>query len=116
MSVLKFELKETHLNLLKFLTWGEIEDGVITTKGETPFGGFNHYDDMSVILYGKPENFDPLVDEEHEWEESKINEMDELLHELPLAIEVVLNSRSFKPGLYKTKYHNRDWKLIKELN
>jgi len=116
MSVLKFELKESHLNLMKHLSWAEITDGVITTEGETPFGGFDHYDDMSVILYGKPEGFNPLVDEEHKWEESQLLEMDTLLHELPMAIEVVLNAQTFKTGLYKTKYHNRDWKLIKEHN
>lgn len=116
MSVLKFELKDAHINLIKHLTWAEIKDGVISTEGKTPFGGFDHYDDMSTILYGKPEDHDPFGDEPHQWTDEQIAEMDKLLEELPTAIEVVLNAQTFDTGNYKTKYHIRDWKRISSKN
>ena len=40
-------------------------------------------------------------------------EMDELIEELPRAIEVILYTQSFDTGTYRTKYHDRDWKKIK---
>ena len=40
-------------------------------------------------------------------------EMDELLSELPLALEVVLSTKSFEPGNYKARFHIREWKKIK---
>ena len=30
-----------------------------------------------------------------------------------LALEVILNKQTFEPGLYKTRYHNREWKKVK---
>lgn len=116
MSVLKFELREAHINLLKHLSWAEISEGVISTEGKSPFGGIDHYDDMSTILYGKPEDHDPFGDEPHQWSEAQIKEMDALLSELPLAIEVVLNAQTFEPGHYKAKYHIREWKRISSKN
>ncbi len=113
MSVLKFELKEDHLKLLKHVEWDrEFNGETVTTSGENPFGGFDHYEDMAVILYGKPEGFNPLEDEEYEWPEEKKEEMDKLLSELPMAIDVILNTQSFETGKYKTKFHDKNWKKI----
>lgn len=112
MSILKFTLNENHLKLIKHLAWGELKDGVISTEGKTPFGGFDHYDDMATILYGKPENHNPMTDEPHEWSDEQIKEMDDLLQQLPMAIEVVLSTQSFELGLYKSKWHIREWKKI----
>jgi len=114
MSIIKFELKEEHIKLIKHLEWDRDFNGeTITTIGNNPFGGFDHYEDMGVILYGKPEGFNPLEDEEYEWSDEKKEEMDKLLSELPLAIEVILYTKSFEVGKFKTRYHNRDWKKNK---
>jgi len=115
MSVIKFELKEDHLKLLKHLEWQEITEGkVITTKSDgSPFGGFDHYEDMGVILYGMPDEFDPFEGNPFEWSDEQKEEMDKLLSELPTAIDVILNKQTFEPGNYKTRYHDKNWKLIK---
>ena len=106
MSVIKFELKEEHLKLLKHLEWSELSlHNEIHTNGEnTPFGG---------ILYGQPEEFDPFDGDPFEWSEEQKIEMDELISELPRAVEVVLYTQSFKIGTYRTKYHDKHWKKIK---
>jgi hypothetical protein len=114
MSVLKFELKEEHLKLLKHLEWErEFNSEVIITSGENPFGGFDHYEDMGVILYGRPEDFDPFDGDPFDWTDEQKEEMDKLLSELPLALDIVLNTQSFELGLYKTKFHVREWKKVK---
>ena len=114
MSVLKFELKEEHLKLLKHLEWErEFNGEVIITSGENPFGGFDHYEDMGVILYGRPEDFDPFDGDPFDWTDEQKEEMDKLLSELPLALDIVLNTQSFELGLYKTKFHVREWKKVK---
>jgi len=114
MSVLKFELKEEHLKLLKHLEWErEFNGEVIITSGENPFGGFDHYEDMGVILYGRPEDFDPFDGDPFDWTYEQKEEMDKLLSELPLALDIVLNTQSFELGLYKTKFHVREWKKVK---
>lgn len=109
MSLLKFKLKDKHLMLLKHLTWGEVTDGVISTEGKTPFDGFDHYEDMGIILYGRPDDFDPFDGDPFVWTDEQREEMDELLNELPMAIEVVLNAQTFETGDYKTKWHIREW-------
>lgn len=115
MSVIKFELKEDHLKLLKHVQWNrEFNGEVIVTSGENPFGGFDHYEDMGVILYGKPEEFDPFDGNPFLWTDEQKEEMDKLLSELPTAIDIILNTGSFELGSYKTKFHNREWKLNKK--
>jgi len=115
MSILKFELTENHIDLLKHLEWEELTDAKsIVSKGEnTPFGGFDHYEDMGVILFGQPTDFDPFEGNPLEWDEEQKEIMDKLLSELPMALEIVLYTQSFTPGSYKTKYHNKHWKQLK---
>lgn len=116
MSVLKFELTDKHISLLKHLEWKDLtSDNQILTNGEeTPFGGFDYYEDMGVILYGKPKDFDPFDGNPFNWSDEEKEEMDKLLNELPLALDVVLNTQSFEPGNYKTRFHIKDWKLLKK--
>jgi hypothetical protein len=112
MSVIKFELKEEHIKLLKHLSWSELtDDKQITTNGDnTPFGGMNHYEDMGIILYGQPEDFNPFDGDPFTWTDEQKVEMDKLLLELPLAIEIILYTQSFETGFYKARFHTREWK------
>ena len=112
MSVIKFELKEDHLKLVKRLSWQELTEGKqITTDGtNSPFGGVDYHEDMGIILYGQPEDFDPFEGDPFIWTDEQKEEMDKLLEELPLAIEVILSTGSFEPGNYKCRFHIREWK------
>lgn len=115
MSVIKFELKEDHIKLLKHLSWKELtEDKVIMTSGtNSPFGGLDYYEDMGIILYGQPEDFDPFEGNPFVWTDEQKEEMDTLISELPIAIEVILSTGSFELGRYKCRFHIREWKKIK---
>ena len=119
MSILKFELKKEHLELVKYLNWDNLKDGTISTEPSEPFGSNNSYDDMGIILYGKPEDFDPFnydgdeIGNPFKWSLEQLEEMETLLSELPQAIEVILNAQTFEPGMYKTRYNDKSWKKIK---
>ena len=115
MSVIKFELKEDHIKLVKGLRFRMGESFDITASDEygfnSPFGGSNLYEDIDVILNGKPENFDPMVDPEPLTEEQE-SEYSDLFNGLPNALEVVLTLGTFEVGHYKRKYHDRlGWKV-----
>lgn len=120
MSVLNFVLKNEHLALLKALNWStHLNKFVVSAEDfsvdESPFGGDNVYEDMDLILNGKPEDFDPaFTDELPQISEEKIAEFDKLLSELPMALEVVLRTQSFETGEYRARYHQRfSWKKKK---
>jgi len=119
MSVIKFELKKEHVLLLKNLRWSVNSLGIISGVADEgdliapPFGETNIYDAISLILNGKPENVDLLThDEFFIYTDEQKAEWDKLYSELPTALEIIISNNSFDTGIYKTKYHLRDWKKI----
>jgi len=115
MALVKFELKEDHVKLLKHLKWSISSDQIVSRGddieeyGDSPFGGDDLVEDLNTILNGKPENFDPLNDEVIEISESEKVRMLKLHQELPTALDIILYSNSFELGYYKTKWYDRNW-------
>lgn len=117
MSIVKFELKQEHVDLLKNLKWGLLENKFIVsaediTEDPAPFGMDDIYEGIDLILNGKPENFDPLNTTEIEYSDEQKNTWDKLISELPTALDIILYNGHFELGVYKTKFHNRQWKKI----
>ena len=109
MSLIKFELKNDHVKLVKQLRFTKGKGITINAADEfgSPFGGDNLYEDMDIILSGKPEvNFDPLGEPEP-LEMEIITLYQKLYDELPTALEVILNLNTFELGHYKRKHHQR---------
>ena len=118
MSIIKFELKEEHLKLLKYLRWSITKNGfLIGTEDEEdliPFGEDSLYNAINIILNGKPEIFDPLnTDELEQYSNEQKKEWDNLYSELPKALNIVLYTGSFELGMYKSKFSDGVWKKIK---
>ena len=116
MALIKFELKEDHIKLIKHLKWSTTQNNQILSRGndneeygESPFGGDDLFEDMDTILNGKPENFDPLNDEKIILNETQIAEMRDLFDELPIALDIILYTSKFEPGHYKSKWYDRNW-------
>lgn len=115
MALLKFELKEDHIKLLKHLRWSISSDQLVSRGadkeeyGDSPFGGDDLVEDLNTILNGKPDNFDPLNDVGIEISEDEKVRMLEIYYELPTALDVILYSGSFELGHYKTKWYDRNW-------
>lgn len=117
MSVVKFELKEDHVKLLKQLSWSLTEKGfLISTEDESedpaPFGANSLYEGIDLILNGKPSDFNPLETVAVEYTTEQIDEWHKLMGELPMALDIILYTGNFELGTYRTKFNNRDWKKI----
>jgi len=117
MALIKFELKDDHIKLLKHLRWSMVSNQLVSRGGDaeeygdSPFGGDDLLEDMCIILNGKPDNFNPIDDETlvstlSDEEKSIIL----ALHsELPTALDIILYTGSFEPGHYKRKWYDRNW-------
>lgn len=120
MSVLKLELTQDHLKLLKFLRFKlnkttNIIEGIADEEDSVPFGENNIYEAIDLILNGQPENQDPFNDSELPTYTNEQKEVwDKLYAELPIALDIILFNGNFELGTYKTKYHDRFWKKISE--
>lgn len=118
MSIIKLELTETHIKLLKHLRWAINKNNFISaTEDESidpaPFGENNIYDAIDLILNGRPEDFEPFKTEDiKEYSSEQKAEWDVLYAELPMALDIILFNGNFELGLYRTKFHLRDWKKI----
>lgn len=124
MAILKFQLKSQHLLLLKHLKWSLIDNYITSVEKNnnydsdlegqlSPFGGLDLYEDIGIILYGKPMDFNPLDSEEsYQYSEEQKTEMKQLFSELPTALNLILSRQSFELGKFKTKDTFMDWKQI----
>lgn len=120
MSIVKFELKDEHVKLLRQLSWSNSDDKKVIVSVEDVnepllFNENNVYEGIDLILNGAPANADPFnTDELPTYTPEQIAEWDKLLSELPMALDIILYNGNFNLGKYKTKFHLRDWKQIKE--
>ena len=120
MSLLKLEIKEEHVKLIKHLRWSLNTENQIVAVGHDgvenipPFGENNIYEAIDLILNGVPEGFDPFNTEEMpQYSDEQKAEWDKLYLELPMALDIILYRGSFELGTYKTKFHDREWKKTK---
>jgi len=117
MSVILFELRDEHIQLLKHLRWSVKDNLIVNVSDEEDsavFGENNIYEAIDLILNGKPEGFDPFNTEDiKEYTDEEKVKYDTLYGELPTALDIILFNGNFEVGLYKTQYHNRNWKKTK---
>lgn len=105
---MKFELTENHINLIKNLRF-KMLDGFITTTDEfSPFGGSDIYEDIDIIINGKPmDSIDPNSLPTEILPETKSG-YDKLYSELPDALSIVL-MHGHKTGTYKRRSYETFW-------
>jgi hypothetical protein len=120
MSTLLFELKDEHIALLKNLGWSLNKENIIVgvaNDGDElapPFGENNIYEAMDLILNGRPDDFDPFkVEEFTEYSQEQKDVWDKLYSDLTTALEIILKTGKFETGIYKSRFHLRDWRKIK---
>lgn len=118
MSVIKFNLKEEHIKLLKHLRWSKNKNNLIINVSDDeeslPFDEYNIYEAIDLILNGRPEGFNPFEESEPiEYTSEQKEYFDSLYNELPTALDIILYNQNFELGQYKTKYNCREWKKIK---
>ncbi len=127
MSLLKFELKEEHIKLLKHIKF-TLKDNVITSVNVdehgfemSPFGGDDLIEDIHIILEGVNDKYIKNKIEDltiNETERYDINDdlkikYQKLYDELPTALDIILFNSNFNVGNFKTKWYDRNWVKIK---
>lgn len=118
MSVIKCEVTEEHLTLLKHLRWSINDKKLIVNVDEdderetpVPYISDTLYEGLYNIIFGKPKDFDPLKAEEpKEFTNEEKEKMDKVYGELPLVLEVILYTGKVEAGTYIAQYHTRDWR------
>ena len=99
MSVLKIEVTEQHLKLLKHLRWSINKAGfILGTEDEeidrAPFNENSLYEAIDLILNGKRDmNHDSFL--EVDYSQAQKDEWDKLYSELPSVLSIVLQRQSF---------------------
>ena len=115
-----FELRKPHIALARALRIKPETLSLIGSNSKlSPFSDGDLLFDLGNIIVGKE-----LTDEEkinkHEAGESFLtrDNEDELFgfyNDLPIALEIILNTMSFEEGLYRTRAYIVDWKKIGEI-
>lgn len=110
-----FELREEHLRLLAESWWEVDYDGPYwRTTGQDPkrpYGNSDVLGDVAEVVYGK----DWRGDDDESYAEEILGEtrtewLVQLCDELPDALGVVTQCRTFEPGLYRREeYSSRPW-------
>lgn len=132
MSLVKFEVKEDHLKLMRFLQWSKTDTNHILSINDldrddvedvvlTPFGGDDLIQDIGDILYGVPEGEIDFMDEETgfgkaTYTEEQIAYMTELFNGLHVALNICLYRQAFECGHFKRKYHDFHWEKYEPKN
>lgn len=119
MSILKLELTNKHIKLLKYLKCNLIDGNIILSIDADDgvpilLTDDNKYEYIDLTLNGMPEDFDPFnMEEMVEYTKEQKDEWDKLYNELPLALDVIMFNGNFELGSYATQYHDRNWRAVK---
>lgn len=112
-DVVTFELTKEHIKLLSSMCvgWQDAEYGAPEINPKRPYGNSAVEIDMADIL-----GIRLAKDEEGERFLSigQSSAMNKLHKEMETALQVVLATRSFEPGIYAKHEYHRDWKLTKD--
>lgn len=107
MSLVKFEVKEEHIKLLRNMAWDKDELNPLVGM----FDGDYNEEEMGIIIFGKPEEeYDPTEAKVIPYTEEQIVYLNELAEGLPEAMDIIMETGEFKAGHFKRKSHLRNWK------
>lgn len=110
MSLIKVEIKNEHLLLLKYLDFERAGDCITAgSEGTTAFGSDSLYEGIGTILYGMVDGHDPFGDDPIDYSDEQKAHMMNLFNELPLVLNVILYTGSFELGHYKKRNHLLEW-------
>ena len=125
----QFELKEEHIKLLNgaYVSWDDCEIGAPCIDSKRPYGNSSFFQDMIEILggeevsdsvykiklYDKIHIIDFENDDIYEDRGEELRNILEKLHrELEIALQIILVTKSFKPGLYECDKYDINWELV----
>jgi hypothetical protein len=100
----KFRLTEDHIKLLRnmYVGWSYSETGAPEIDPKRPYGNSDVPGDIHYILTGKYEQIsDDLCDAYYE-----------LHSKTETALQIVLRTGKFEPGVYECSPYTSDWKPV----
>lgn len=113
MSLIKLEITEDHLKLLKLLNFTNQDEHLTTqdkdSEKDNAFGYETRYVEMELAINGRPTKFDPTATELFEISDEQKTYLDSLWGEMHLVLELKCFFDHLTPGLYKRKFHDRNW-------
>jgi hypothetical protein len=111
----EFVLTEDHLKLIgrMYVGWSDVEYGAPEINPNRPYGNsMVEYDIAEILGWGIPdEDSDHYTDEALE----ALQDRAEKIHkETQTALQIILCTKSFEPGLYikEDRYDDRSWKRV----
>lgn len=113
-----FELKKQHIALLKALNTKPEKLSIIGSfSSKSPFSDGDLFEDLGNIIVGKELSDEEKIEkheaDEHFFSRDKKDELLNIYKDLPIALEIVLNTLSFEEGTYRTRSYMVDWKKIR---
>lgn len=122
----KFELTENHVKLLQrmYIDWDDSEFGAPEVDPKRPYGNSDVHKDMLNILGWTPECALVINGKSHKmgyvdldyngWTLPReiITLLDELHAETQTALQIILVTKSFIPGIYECGDHTGNWRLV----
>lgn len=104
----RFELKEDHIKLLSrfCVYWEDSEFGAPSIDCKRPYGNSSVIEDIVEIL--GIELFEDAYGEKHVSRE-QIEGCQELHKETETALQIVLATKSFEPGIYECEQYSHKW-------
>lgn len=99
-----FVLKKEHVKLLTsgrvFIEWDFTETGAPAINPKRPYGNSSVAEDVAEIL-----GWGQLDEEDLRYEEAM-----KLHYETKTALSVILNAKTFIPGVYEADHYHQNWK------
>lgn len=107
----EFTLTAAHIKLLRAfnVTWYEIETGAPAIDGKRPYGNSDVPRDV-IAEVGEEMGWERDEDEctPRLWREQEAAAF-ELHKQTKTALQIVLSTGSFAPGVYRSDWYGRDW-------
>lgn len=104
----EFVLLPEHIKLLRAanVTWYEIETGAPAIDGKRPYGESGVARHIIEMMGWQPDPDDVTRREDRQDRENALR----LHRDTETALQIVLSTGSFEPGVYVSSWHGRVWK------
>lgn len=112
MKIERFILTADHIKLLRhaYVGWNDCETGAPEIDPKRPYGNSDVNLDIHEILTGESVG---MADSNREGLTDKEMEKYTILHrETEEALQIILSTGRFQPGIYEKEPYGKDWKLI----
>ncbi len=103
-----FNLTEAHIKMVCAynIRWNDNSyDGAPEVDPKRPFGNSDWQDDLCELLEYEPDSEGEFTDEQY-------RDVTKLFESGHIALEIILQTRSFVPGKYEREQYFGDWKLV----